>query len=573
MDFRNVFESNGEIQSYGENALLLFAMMLKFEEHDVNSFAADYLTDGNNDKKIDFLKYDKENGKVTIAQGYHSKDWNKSSAKSNKASDLNTAIGWLLSGDLQLMGGSDVLRPTALEIRDGLETNTIQMFEILFVHNLKQGKNVQDELQTCALNTSHVLKGLGYNIEVISDEVGSEKINQWFLSLERNILVEQEIKLNIKGHFLEEGKNWTAYVCSVGCNEIKKLYEKFGESLFSANLRGFLGTRGTTRNINHNISQTAENNSDMFWVYNNGITAITNGVKKINKKRILKLQGIAIINGAQTTGSLSKADINIDKEPNVMIRIIITKDQDEITNIVRYNNTQNIIYTWELRSGDKIQRRLNEEFKLLNINYVNRRSFKRNTGEIIAIPNAAQALIAFHGKPLTALKGKNEIFESDNNYSLVFNEHTTAKHICFIYSIIIAYDNFKMNIRNKELSDIIDTDKKKLQLISHPSFKQFLIFCCGYAIENIVSKKIDAKIKLHFRKTTSLNEMANNWAIIIEAIINSISGKYDLTEMHSILKSDERMIKIADEVRAFMDTISIINKDLSKNFSEKLSFG
>ncbi len=98
MEFKKAFESDSEVQSYGPNARLIFAMMLKFDEIDPHSLAAECLTDKKGDKKIDFVRYDSETGRITLAQGYMAKDWKKTNAPANKASDLNTAVGWLLSG-------------------------------------------------------------------------------------------------------------------------------------------------------------------------------------------------------------------------------------------------------------------------------------------------------------------------------------------------------------------------------------------------------------------------------------------------------------------------------------------
>ncbi len=88
MEFKIPFENDKEIQAYRPNALLIFAMMLRFNEVDPDSLASECLTDDSDDKKIDFIRYDAETGHVTLAQGYEAKNWNKKEAPANKASDL-----------------------------------------------------------------------------------------------------------------------------------------------------------------------------------------------------------------------------------------------------------------------------------------------------------------------------------------------------------------------------------------------------------------------------------------------------------------------------------------------------
>ena len=58
------------INEYHHNALLLYALQLKFEISDIMSVASDALTDGGNDKKCDLIYVDPDNGVAVIAQAY-----------------------------------------------------------------------------------------------------------------------------------------------------------------------------------------------------------------------------------------------------------------------------------------------------------------------------------------------------------------------------------------------------------------------------------------------------------------------------------------------------------------------
>jgi hypothetical protein len=78
------------------DAYLVVAIALFVEEPDVDALASEGLTEGGNDKKIDFIYHDKEARRIVFAQGYMSTK-NNDSAPANKASDLNTACAWLVS--------------------------------------------------------------------------------------------------------------------------------------------------------------------------------------------------------------------------------------------------------------------------------------------------------------------------------------------------------------------------------------------------------------------------------------------------------------------------------------------
>jgi hypothetical protein len=103
------YEARDDLESYGSNGLLLFALQLRHGIQDIESVAAAALTDGSNDKKCDLVHVDRGSGRVIVAQAYAAKEPGRSEAPANKASDLNTAVGWLLSGDLGPPPGSPAL--------------------------------------------------------------------------------------------------------------------------------------------------------------------------------------------------------------------------------------------------------------------------------------------------------------------------------------------------------------------------------------------------------------------------------------------------------------------------------
>jgi hypothetical protein len=134
--------------------------------------------------------------------------------------------------------------------------------------------------------------------------------------------------------------------------------------LFSANLRDYLGSRASDSNINNGIKNTAENEPENFWVFNNGVTALVNGLtyKKQGTRYRLTLKGISIVNGAQTTGATSSLSEAPKKELSVPVKFIWTKSESLVENIIKYNNSKNKISTSDFRSNDSIQKRLKSEF-------------------------------------------------------------------------------------------------------------------------------------------------------------------------------------------------------------------
>ena len=172
MAYMDAFRANTAplIKSIGEgNAHMIWAIALYLEEPDVEALASEALTDGPDDKKIDFIYLDRDAKRVIFAQGYYGLG-KKDSAPANKASDLNTAGAWLFSGDLDK--APIQLRSTIEECRAALDEGEVDTIELLYVHNYPESVNVSKELQTAA---DHLKKVIGEKPDILvsSRELGS----------------------------------------------------------------------------------------------------------------------------------------------------------------------------------------------------------------------------------------------------------------------------------------------------------------------------------------------------------------------------------------------------------------
>ncbi len=119
-------------------------------------------------------------------------------------------------------------------------------------------------------------------------------------------------------------------------------------------------------NINNGIKTTAHDQPANFYVYNNGITALVLDYKlgvRTKKGRKLKITGISIVNGAQTTGSIASLGEIPSSDLQVAIRFVKATKEAIIANIVRFNNSQNKLQAADFRSTDQIQERLRTEFE------------------------------------------------------------------------------------------------------------------------------------------------------------------------------------------------------------------
>ncbi|HBQ2635979.1 TPA: hypothetical protein RHG81_005542, partial [Klebsiella pneumoniae] len=97
--WNQAYSAREDLKSYGDNGLALFALALHFRIDDIDSVAAESITDGHDDKKCDLVYINEEEEFAVLAQCYFSSK-DRQEAPANKASDLNIALAWLLQRDL-----------------------------------------------------------------------------------------------------------------------------------------------------------------------------------------------------------------------------------------------------------------------------------------------------------------------------------------------------------------------------------------------------------------------------------------------------------------------------------------
>ena len=135
------------------------------------------------------------------------------------------------------------------------------------------------------------------------------------------------------------------------------------------NVRCFLQARG---NVNKGIRSTIMNEPQMFFAYNNGITATAEEVETRvtdNGLEIIRVKDLQIVNGGQTTASLfhtnRKDKAALDSIFVQMKLSVIDSEKSEIVvpRISEYANTQNRVNAADFFSNHPYHIRM-EEFSV-----------------------------------------------------------------------------------------------------------------------------------------------------------------------------------------------------------------
>lgn len=515
-----------DLNIYGPAKRSLFALQMMRDLEDIHAVAAEALTDGPDDKSCDIVYVDRDSGSVVIAQGYESTA-DKAAAPAGKTSSLHQAVSWLL-GSAQQEDVPARLRSAWKELHEALGDGAIEDIAIWFVHNLPESRQVRDELEAAA-RTAYSLVSSRYSVENLSvtfQEVGKAYLTERYEGSRTPILVTDAFTIETTGSFEEKGENWTALCTSVPAAWLHNAYARYQERLFSANIRGYLGSARSQNNINNGIQESARTTPKQFWAYNNGITALVHQAEAASGGKTVYIRGLAIVNGAQTTGAVGSVEASAVADGRLLARFIKCDDPATVREIIRYNNRQNPTQASDFRSNDRVQARLVDRFSKLGV--VGYNGGRRGGAEdVIRRPGenqlsatvAAQALAAYHGRPDTAYHAKGQIWEADDIYSSVFPERTTAEHIVFTYSLLRAVEQQKLEVNAKDGSSLTQDEKELSAWFGLRGSTFLAVAAAGAVSELILGTAVPDRYALRFKGNLAVFEAAEAWRPVVTTVL------------------------------------------------------
>lgn len=194
----------------------------------------------------------------------------------------------------------------------------------------------------------------------------------------------QIIEINFKD-YCEEGipcleassaatDQYSSYLGVIPGSVLADIYDKYGSKLLEGNVRSFLSTKVA---VNKKIRTTILNMPQMFFAFNNGIsaTAMEVVIENTDHGRFITFaRDFQIINGGQTTASISNARYK-DKASldGLYVQMKLTdieestvEEADElIRNISRSSNSQNKVSDADFFASHPFHRRMEQISRLL----------------------------------------------------------------------------------------------------------------------------------------------------------------------------------------------------------------
>lgn len=158
---------------------------------------------------------------------------------------------------------------------------------------------------------------------------------------------------------------YRAFLTLIPGDILFQVYDEFGPRLLERNVRSFLQARGA---VNQGIRDTIRREPGRFLAYNNGISATAESIEMASGSRpaIKSLDGLQIVNGAQTTASIhsavrrDRADVSAIAVPAKIVIVPPEQLQEMVPKISLYANSQNRINQADFSANDPFHVRLEQ---------------------------------------------------------------------------------------------------------------------------------------------------------------------------------------------------------------------
>lgn len=424
-----------------------------------------------------------------------------------------------------------------------------------------------------------LLKSNGYhNVEI--KVVDSQEL----IDLERGkkditeiIKIENSFKYITSG---EEKKKLNGYIAMINASQIANLVGKWQTALFEANIRDYYKNNTNNEKIIETASSDEE--AKYFWSFNNGLTITCREVEELPEGR-LKLKGLQIVNGCQTSNSLYKAHKNLERlkeleskfesitpkereeyeelknftlneNTHLLLKIIETEDEDLVYRITETTNSQTAISAFSIRANDDIHKNIEMFMKDYGLFYERRVNYYKNLGksskEIVDIKKLSQTFISMvKFKPSQAMANPKSSFI--NNYEKIFPNIEKNQVDYEIYTIpVIVQLQLEQKIKQLQRSKA-EKDEIKQKLMSYGKFHLGCFILYSLLGEDYNEKGIKANFKELITNIQNQDEFERHFTNALnylkEVVIDFTNNK---DEVYSVLKKSDVDISIVRKIKA-----------------------
>ena len=185
--------------------------------------------------------------------------------------------------------------------------------------------------------------------------------------------IDEEIELVNFGHIQQPYK---AYYGQIKAEKLFSLWNTHKHKLVEKNIRRFKGETS----VNQSLKKTLDDNPEHFFYFNNGITFLCNSIVEIGSRNSnrqagkFKVQGLSIINGAQTVGVIGSKSFEFYQQHPIHVFatfLCLNGTPDDFSiGVTQARNRQNAVALEDFASLDDNQIRLRDTLHIAGVTYL-----------------------------------------------------------------------------------------------------------------------------------------------------------------------------------------------------------
>lgn len=328
--------------NYANNGQRFIAWYLR-NVHNLDEIQTkDCITDGTDDKQIDAVYIDDNASTIYIVQGKFI------GSETINAEPLREVLSsWSQLRDLVRLqeAANNKLKQKLSDIADSLQDDYDICFELITTAGLSDA--ARSDLKAFQ-ETLAKSEDFSASINLIDNEELTRRYN---LALDReNPQIEHSVRLvKDKYQSLQVG-NTNVVIAALPLSECIKFPGIKDGTLFKKNVRQSLGL---SNQVNKGIKQTIYSDSNDFFFYHNGITAISSSM--VIENDFLKLKDLSVVNGCQSLNTILSCSEKVkeDTDSFIMFRFYEIPDRTRADKISVTTNSQSAVKPRDLRSNDK----------------------------------------------------------------------------------------------------------------------------------------------------------------------------------------------------------------------------
>lgn len=241
-----------------------------------------------------------------------------------------------------------------------------------------------------------------------------------------------------------------AFYGSMQVKDLAALYVDKGQALVRENIRRYRGSS----EVNEAMTSTLKNEASKFFFFNNGVTLICRSIRpgaldESRAKGVFHLDGVSIINGAQTVGTLAQEPLaHYDAHPAEVLVTCIELPEDDAgfaDDVTCYRNSQNAVSPQDFAALDDNQESWRRTLQSEGVTYIVKRSAVDGPADVntFTLMDAAEARALRGGAGLQLLieqparlwdrtldlAGNKATLEKPSVYKLLFPDDLTARQL------------------------------------------------------------------------------------------------------------------------------------------------